>query len=87
MAVLGGWAVSYERCSPVQVHICHALYYIHKKKNITHRDLTPNNILLATEQVCPPPPLLASRFAVQGYLAHLTLGIYSRTMPLALWWS
>jgi hypothetical protein len=33
------------------VQICHALYYIHKKKNITHRDLTPNNILLATEQV------------------------------------
>jgi len=31
------------------IQICHGLYYIHKKKNITHRDLTPSNILLTTE--------------------------------------
>ena len=30
------------------VSISHALYYIHKKKNITHRDLKPANILLGS---------------------------------------
>ena len=29
--------------------ISHALYYIHKKKNITHRDLTPSNIVLTSD--------------------------------------
>jgi NIMA (never in mitosis gene a)-related kinase len=33
----------------IVVQILHALYYIHKKKSITHRDLTPSNILLRTE--------------------------------------
>jgi hypothetical protein len=33
--------------------ISHALYYIHRKKNITHRDLTPSNVLLASD----PDPL------------------------------
>ena len=33
----------------ILVALCHALYYMHKKKNITHRDLTPSNVLLTTE--------------------------------------
>jgi NIMA (never in mitosis gene a)-related kinase len=32
--------------------ISHALYYIHKKKCITHRDLTPSNVLLSSDP-CP----------------------------------
>jgi serine/threonine protein kinase len=28
----------------ILLSISHALYYIHKKKNITHRDLTPSNV-------------------------------------------
>lgn len=31
------------------IPLCHALYYIHKKKNIAHRDMKPQNILINTE--------------------------------------
>ena len=34
----------------IAVQVLHALYYMHKKKGITHRDLTPSNILLRTEE-------------------------------------
>jgi len=34
----------------MMLSISHALYYIHKKKMITHRDLTPSNVLLTSDK-------------------------------------
>ena len=38
-----------KRVRQLLVPLCHALYYIHKKKKITHRDMKPQNILINTE--------------------------------------
>ena len=42
--------IAERKIREIAVQVLHALYYIHKKKNITHRDLTPSNILLRTEE-------------------------------------
>lgn len=48
--------IAEKQIREIMLQICHALYYIHKKKNITHRDLTPANILLSSEVRSPSVP-------------------------------
>ena len=41
-----GETISEERVWKITIQITLALRYLHKEKQIVHRDLTPNNIML-----------------------------------------
>ena len=78
-----------KRVRQLLVPLCHALYYIHKKKKITHRDMKPQNILINTEidvltgeTVDTPPFPFPLHFPHPSIILHLiSVGtIHSRTI-------
>ena len=46
-----GQAMAEQRIWTILTQTCLALRYIHKEKHVVHRDLTPSNILLTTDNV------------------------------------